>query len=578
MPIMLKMPRLFFLDLVEGCLTNNNLQDTQKLLNILFKIANPGLATVEVEYLWTVLKSEATPQRVVSSTVSTLKAALYQTGQGCAANDVLAVSLYEDAIQAGDCLAMYHRAAMYVSGEGYLDSSNVSAAMTLLQRAVDLNYPPAMIELARMLKKGNGQINNVPNSLFAMTLLDRAVALHDLDAINVRAQMHMQGVGEANGRPNFHAAIKLNQRGIDLGSSESLYFLAELLIEGKGQPDNTPNLPEAFKRLDQAIILGNTTAMFCRGDLLLKGRGEPDNLPNYPRGFALLQMAIDAHDPEVMTYRAKLFIEGQGEPGNKPNYKRAFDLLTEAMGLGYYDAVHYRAELFADGVGEVDNQPNLLGARELLIQSIVSGDIKGLCFLASILLEIASELPEGCSDMGASYAEAITLLDKAVIFGDHCAMVDRASLYTNRYVYVQQDPNDLAAIDLLDKAVSLGDADAMIFRAKLYSLGIGEVDGHPNLVKSEDLLQCASFLFDPEEVQEAFQNEFVTLESRVNGFDAKQTLQAAVSATSAGQELSKPSSGAGFFSSFSPVVESGAAAGLASRDSRQEAMIPQLRG
>jgi len=138
----------------------------------------------------------------------------YQNGIGVEKDLSKAVELYQRAVDMGEVHAMTNLGYCYRTGQGV--EKNLSKAVELYQRAVNMGEVCAMTNLGYCYRTGQGIEKNLSK---AVELYQRAVDMGDSIAMNNLGYCYQYGYGVDR---DVSMAINLLQRSYELGETHSL--------------------------------------------------------------------------------------------------------------------------------------------------------------------------------------------------------------------------------------------------------------------------------------------------------------------------------------------------------------------
>lgn len=194
-------------------------------------------------------------KNATNSHALTLRAYMYQMGQGEPPNILQAISLYKQAIALNNLTAMDNLGYIFQFGLGV--EKNIEAAIALYEKAISLGDDKAMNSLGT-LYFGN---LDIPESYpKAIKCFEKAAALNNILAINNLALMYLNGAGMPKDKAQ---AIKLYERAISLGDVLATHSLASHYYDEK-------QYDKASKLYYQSYCVDKNSEAFSLLNLLAK--------------------------------------------------------------------------------------------------------------------------------------------------------------------------------------------------------------------------------------------------------------------------------------------------------------------
>ncbi len=184
----------------------------------------------------------------------------------------------------GDPAAMH--ALFQIYHKGILVERSGKTAREWLNKAVNLDYGPALYSMSKLYAGADGVESNVPR---ALELLEKAGAYGYAPAYIGLGLIYEQGELELVADPTRAAAYYA--KACDVGSARGRFFLGRLYIAGRGVPRDTR------------------------------------------RGFELFEDSARAGDVEGLSALAELY--ETGHQGHEEDPKKAFELFRKAARLGH---------------------------------------------------------------------------------------------------------------------------------------------------------------------------------------------------------------------------------------------------
>lgn len=421
-----------------------------------------------------------------------------------------------------------------------LESSNSNKdhrrALTLMKKAAQVNYAPALLHLGLMHMAGFGPCPTDP-----------AKAAHyfraAIDAGNTTALYYLACIvldGYQDHPPNEDQAIELLERAVRDGKDpDAMILLAKLLQpEQKGKKKRETSWTRAKSLLETAILLDHPHATYHLAQLhlsradpkladkstavklfsrlvseqrdthsmyslaLLYRDGYDDIPPDLSSAIRLLRRAVDiAQEPNAMVELALLYRNGCAPADNDAADQLITDVDDAINPLSNDKINEVAASALEDAADRGDQCAQfLLGLRyksgdrpfsrdeekayRLLTLSANNGNSDAMYHLAVLVLD--QDRPDEPEDIQL----AMTLLHRAVDEGDNVAAINLlADLYTEGFGDVEADVSQ--ACRLYNRGMSLGDGRSMNSLAMMYAQGLtpGEEKDIPTAI---DMLRRAA--------------------------------------------------------------------------------------
>ena len=156
---------------------------------------------------------------------------MYQNAQGCEKNDAKTVELYKRASEAKQPYALFNLAILYMNGLSGLEHDQFKAH-DLHMEAATREVVPAMYEVALMLERGLGCIQNYSESAF---WYEEGAKRGHLESFNNLGTLYKEGHGVAQDEARTFICFS---RAAEGGLAEGLYNLGMLYSQGFGCEEN----------------------------------------------------------------------------------------------------------------------------------------------------------------------------------------------------------------------------------------------------------------------------------------------------------------------------------------------------
>lgn len=321
---------------------------------------------------------------------------MYEMGRGgLQKNDVKAAELYRQAADDNDAQAQYYLAMMYATGRGGLPEDEGRAA-ELYQQASE-THAGAQNALGAMYEAGRGGLAR--DDVQAVTFYRRAAAADYLPAQLNLARMYHYGRGGLQRDPIKTA--ELYQVAAEQGDATAQVRLAGMYLRGDGVAADEAN---AAKLLHAAADQGETSAMAVLADMYASGRG---GLPQDTRMAAqFYEKAANQGIAAAQNSLGLMYLNGAG--GLAKDQPKALILFHKAAEQGWAPAQTNIGFMYERGIGGLiqDYQK----AAELYRLASERGDLTATANLA-IMYEKGRGVPQ---DLG----QAIELYRKASAGGN----------------------------------------------------------------------------------------------------------------------------------------------------------------
>jgi len=319
-----------------------------------------------------------------------------------------ALALLTASGESGDASAFSSIALIYAGGLGGA-AVDGAKAVDAYQRAIDADYTPAYLSLARLLTDGK-LVPADPER--AASLLETAIAEGDSKAILPLAKLYSTGQGGM--AIDGQRAVDLLQPLAENGDTAALSALGDIYTSGAG--DISADADMAFSYYSQASDLGVNAAAKKVATLLATGNGTSANLE---AAVSLLEPLGEGGDAGAYLTLGDMFSRGEV---TTPDIERA---------RGYYELA-----------GE-------------------AGDVRGIMRLAALM-------STGALGVSPDGRAAVAYYEQAIAAGDANARRGLASLLYAGRVVRRDVP---AAVALLKDAMADGDAAAAMTLGRMYSQG-----------------------------------------------------------------------------------------------------------
>lgn len=270
---------------------------------------------------------------------------LFRTGKfyhegrvGVAVNYKLAKHYYEKAVSLNDPTAMNNLANMYAGGKGII--KNILKAIELYKKAAELGNVTAMKNLADRYYYGNDIAEDIAE---AMKWYKKAGECGSGAAYNSIGVMYHNGKGVTK---DYAEAMKWYRKAANLGNAEAMNNIGRLYHY---QPGLAINYTEAMRWYVQAVDFGNADAMAHIGNLYYDGLGVNKN---YEEALKWYHKGIDSGANWVNGNVAHMYHYGYGV---KQDYTEAMRWYRKAADFDNAWSMNRIGILYRDGLGVTAN-------------------------------------------------------------------------------------------------------------------------------------------------------------------------------------------------------------------------------
>lgn len=268
----------------------------------------------------------------------------YQEGRnGVEINYELAQQYYEKAVSLNNPKAMNNLANMYANGEGGL--KDISKAMELYKDAADLGSSAAMYNLAYRYHYGNEVEQNYSE---AIKWYQKAAEKGNAEAMGNIGNLYLNGEGV---NQNYEEALKWFRKGAEKGAAWIIGNVGHMYHYGNGVKQD---YVEAMKWYQKAAEDGNAFSMNRIGDLYYYGNGVKQD---YIEAMKWYRKAADYNFTEAINNIAWLYTYGQGV---EKDYKEALEWYNKGAKLGNLFSCKRIADFYYNGTGVEKNYEEAL--------------------------------------------------------------------------------------------------------------------------------------------------------------------------------------------------------------------------
>ncbi len=152
---------------------------------------------------------------------------MYQQGQGCAKNDAKALAWYEKAAEQKQPYSLFNLGILYANGIGGAPFDQFKAHQFYLDAAIG-EVPPAMYEIALMLERGLGCIQNYSEAAF---WYEEAAKRGHMESFNNLGVLYKEGHGVPL---DYQRSLICFSRAAEGNLAEGQYNLGLMYDQGLG--------------------------------------------------------------------------------------------------------------------------------------------------------------------------------------------------------------------------------------------------------------------------------------------------------------------------------------------------------
>lgn len=385
--------------------------------------------------------------------------------KGGAGNNADAAKYLGAAKDLGDAKAAYYLAQMYAGSRAQPEGGiqHMDAARACLEQSADGGYLPALIQLGRLLARGQLEPHGgEPAGQAAARLLLQAArhADADADAQCDLADLYRDGRAQPEDRQSCEAAaVGWYEQAAAQGSARAWQAMASMHEAGQA---GIPRGPEANRKmaecLKEAALHGDREIQFQLAEIYREGvPGLEAGAQGDAQAAMWYAMASVRGHVESMYRLGQFYRDGRAQPkGGEPKKDAAVRLLKAAAQEGHAHAGFELGEMLLDNLaGSVDQAADLRKALEHMGAAAAQGDRDLQYRLAARHLQRRLDTPGERQERDGA---ARVWLEKAARQGHLRALQELAGLHIEgRTGCESQEVADRAAMEYIMTAVDMGD-------------------------------------------------------------------------------------------------------------------------